>query len=186
MPRPIAGTVLPDVTLPDTTGAVWRLADLPEGDPLVLHTYRGWFCPKERAYFRQVLLPLQEVAEVGYVRMVSVSVEPPEVTAAFRAGLDARWTFLSDVDRAWQSTLDLREVTDTVHDPYLPTVLICAPDLTVRGVRRVLDVGAPVARRPVGRLARRRCGAAPGLDGTAWLTSPGWRCSTRPGRGRWR
>jgi hypothetical protein len=68
VPRPIAGTVLPDVTLPDTTGADRRLADLPEGDPLVLHTYRGWFCPKERAYFRQVLLPLQEVAEVGYVR----------------------------------------------------------------------------------------------------------------------
>ena len=134
MPRPVAGSVLPDVTLPDTTGAARRLADLPEGDPLVLHTYRGWFCPKERAYFRQVLLPLQEVAEVGYVRMVSVSVEPPEVTAAFRAGLDARWTFLSDVDRAWQSALDLREVTDTVHDPYLPTVLICAPDLTVRRV----------------------------------------------------
>ena len=134
MPRPVAGTVLPDVTLPDTTGAARRLADLPEGDPLVLHTYRGWFCPKERAYFRQVLLPLQEIAEVGYVRMVSVSVEPPEVTAAFRAGLDARWTFLSDVDRAWQSTLDLREVTDTVHDPYLPAVLICAPDLTVRRV----------------------------------------------------
>ena len=164
-----------------------RLADLPGGDPLVLHTYRGWFCPKERAYFRQVLLPLQEVAEVGYVRMVSVSVEPPEVTAAFRAGLDARWTFLSDVDRAWQSALDLREVTDTVHDPYLPTVLVCAPDLTVR---RVYDGywmwGRPSRRRPVGGPARRRCGAAPGLDGAAWLTWPGWRCSTRPGRGRWR
>jgi len=134
VPRPTVGTVLPDVTLPDTTGALRRLADLPGGDPLVLHAYRGWFCPKERAYFRQVLLPLQEVAEVGYVRMVSVSVEPPDVTAAFRAGLDARWTFLSDVDRAWQSALDLREVTDTVHDPYVPTVLICAPDLTVRRV----------------------------------------------------
>ena len=111
VPRPIAGSVLPDVTLPDTTGALRRLAELPAGDPIVLHTYRGWFCPKDRAYFRQVLLPLQEVAEVGYVRMVSVSVEPPEVTAAFRAGLDARWTFLSDVDRTWQSALDLREVT---------------------------------------------------------------------------
>jgi peroxiredoxin len=132
VPRPTVGSVLPDVTLPDTTGAPRRLADLPGGDPLVLHTYRGWFCPKDRAYFRQVLLPLQEVAEVGYVRMVSVSVEPPEVTAAFRAGLDARWTFLSDVDRAWQAALDLREVTDTVHDPYVPTVLVCGPDLAVR------------------------------------------------------
>lgn len=132
--RPAPGTVLPDFVLPDTDGVARRLADLPSGDPLVLHTYRGWFCPKERAFFREVLLPLQEVAEVGYVRMVSVSVEPPEVAAAFRAGLDARWTFLSDVGREWQAEVDLREVTDTVHDPYLPTVLVCDPDLTVRRV----------------------------------------------------
>jgi peroxiredoxin len=132
VPRPVPGTVLPDVTLPDTGGVPRRLSDLPAGDPLVVHTYRGWFCPKERAFLREVLLPLQEVAEVGYVRMVSVSVEPSVVAAAFRAGLDARWTFLSDEQREWQAALDLREVTDTVHDPYLPTVLVCDPDLTVR------------------------------------------------------
>jgi peroxiredoxin len=132
MPRPDPGVRLPDVTLPDSGGVPRRVGELPAGDPLIVHTYRGWFCPKDRAYFRQVLLPLQEVAEVGYVRMVSVSVEPPEVTAAFRAGLDARWTFLSDVDRTWQSALDLREITDTVHDPYIPTVSVCDPDLTVR------------------------------------------------------
>ncbi len=134
MPRPEPGTTLPDVTLPDSDGIARRLSELPMGDPLLVHAYRGWFCPKERNYFRQVLLPLQEVAEVGYVRMVSVSVEPPEVAGAFRAGLDARWTFLSDVDRTWQAALDLREITDTVHNPYLPTVLVCDPDLTVRTV----------------------------------------------------
>lgn len=134
MPRPEPGTALPDVVLPDTDGNPRRLSELPMGDPLIVHFYRGWFCPKERNYFRQVLLPLQEVAEVGYVRMVSVSVEPPAVAAAFRAGLDARWTFLSDVERTWQEALSLREITDTVHDPYLPTVLVCDPDLTVRTV----------------------------------------------------
>ncbi len=128
------GSVLPDVTLPDSGDVPRLLSDLPAGDPLIVHTYRGWFCPKERGYFREVLLPLQEVAEVGYVRMVSVSVEPSAVQAAFRAGLDARWTFLSDADRAWQAALDLREITDTVHDPYLPAVLVCGPDLTVRRV----------------------------------------------------
>lgn len=128
----MVGDVLPEVTLPDADGIARRLSELPGGDPLIVHTYRGWFCPKERAYFRRVLLPLQEVAEVGYVRMVSVSVEPPAVSAAFRAGLDARWTFLSDVDRTWQAALDLRELTDTVHDPYLPAVFVCDPDLTVR------------------------------------------------------
>lgn len=134
MPRPEPGSVLPDVALTDAAGVVRRISELPAGDPLVVHTYRGWFCPKERTFLREVLLPLQEIAEVGYVRMVSVSVEPPEVAAAFRAGLDARWTFLSDPDRSWQAELDLRETTDTVHDPYLPTVLVCDPDLTVRRV----------------------------------------------------
>jgi peroxiredoxin len=131
-PRPEPGTVLPDVTLPDQDGHPRRLSDLTGGDPLVLHTYRGWFCPKERAYFHRVLLPLQGVAEVGYVRMVSVSVEPPQVTAGFRAGLEARWTFLSDIDRTRQQELGLLEVTDLVHRPYLPTVMVCDPDLTVR------------------------------------------------------
>ena len=124
--------MLPDVTLPDSDGHPRRLSELPDGDPLIVHTYRGWFCPKDRGYFRQVLLPLQDVAEAGYVRMVSVSVEPPPVSAAFRAGLDARWTFLSDHDRAWLAATDLREVTDTVHDPYLPAVFVCDPDLRVR------------------------------------------------------
>ena len=85
-----AGSVLPDVALPDTTGTPRRLSDLSAGDPMVLHTYRGSFCPKERAYSRQVLLPLQEVAEVGYVRMVSVSVEPPEVTGDSPCGSRTR------------------------------------------------------------------------------------------------
>ncbi len=134
MPRPVPGTVLPDVVLPDTDGVPRRLSELPAGDPLVLHTYRGWFCPKERSYFREVLLPLLDIAEVGYVRMVSVSVEPPPVTAAFRAGLEARWTFLSDPERELQAALDLREITDTVHDPYLPGVIVCDPDLVVRQV----------------------------------------------------
>jgi AhpC/TSA family len=70
------GSVLPDVTLPDQDGNARKLSELPGGDPLVLHTYRGWFCPKERTFFRTVMQPLQEVAEVGYIRMVSVSVEP--------------------------------------------------------------------------------------------------------------
>ncbi len=39
--------------------------------------------------------------------MVSVSVDPPEVESAFRAGLGARWTFLSDAERRYLDELDL-------------------------------------------------------------------------------
>ncbi len=124
------GAQLPDVVLPDQDGSTRRLSDLAAGDPVVLHLYRGWFCPKDRAYFAE-LLQLQERAEVAYTRMVSVSVEPPEVSAAFRAGLGARWTFLCDTERLVQARLGLLETTDTVHRPFVPTVLVLRPDLTV-------------------------------------------------------
>ena len=65
---------------------------------------------------------------------MSLSVETPEVQAAFRAGLCARWTFLSDADRSALELLGLRETTDTVHDPYAPTVFVLAPDLEVHAV----------------------------------------------------
>jgi peroxiredoxin len=124
------GGTFPDLRLRDHDGNTRTLASLAEGDPLVLHFYRGWFCPKDRAYFR-MLLALQDEAEVAYTRLVSVSVEPPEVTGAFRAGMDARWTFLCDTDRTYLDDLGLRETTDTLHDPYVPTVVTLFPDLRI-------------------------------------------------------
>jgi peroxiredoxin len=124
------GDTLPDFALPDHSGFERRLSDLVAGDPAVLHFYRGWWCPKEQAFMRR-LVRLQDEAEVGYCRFVSVSVDEPEVAAAFRAGAGARWTFLSDAERTVQATLGLREATDTVHDPYRPAVFTLFPDLTI-------------------------------------------------------
>ena len=61
-------------------------------------------------------------AEVACSRLLSVSVDAPLVNAALRAGLGARWTFLSDEDRSVQPELGLRETTDTLNDPYVPAV----------------------------------------------------------------
>ena len=74
---------------------------------------------------------LQDEAEVAYTRFVSVSVDPPETLAAFRAGLGARWTFLSDADRRYLAELGLRETTDTVHRPYLPASFLLTPGLDI-------------------------------------------------------
>lgn len=124
------GDRFPDLGLPDSDGNPRRLTELAGPDPLLLHTYRGWFCPKERTFLRQ-LVALQDEAEVAYTRFVSLSVESAEASGAFRAGLDARWTFLCDTDRTALRELGLQEVTDTVHDPYLSTVWLLGPDLTV-------------------------------------------------------
>ena len=120
------GATFPDLDLADHAGNARQLSDLMAGDPTVLH-FCGWWCPKEQAFLRR-LVALQAEAEVSYVRFVSVSVDPPAVNAAFRAGLGARWTFLSDPDRRWQAQLGLREMTDTVHDPYAPAVFTLFPD----------------------------------------------------------
>jgi peroxiredoxin len=126
----VAGSVLPDFELIDHAGNRRRLSELVAGDPTVVQFYRGWWCPKEQAFFRR-LLALQEDAEVAYSRILSVSVDPPEVSAAFRAGLGARWTFLSDPDREVQTELRLRETTDTLNDPYVPAVVVIGPDLRI-------------------------------------------------------
>ena len=124
------GGQVPDFELLDHAGNQRRLSKLVGGDPTVLHFYRGWWCPKEQAFFRR-LLALQDEAEVAYSRILSVSVDSPEVNAAFRAGLGARWTFLSDPDRQVQTQLRLRETTDTLHHPYVPAVVVIGPDLRI-------------------------------------------------------
>jgi peroxiredoxin len=124
------GTAFPDLSLPDHSGYERRLSEVVAGDPTVLQFYRGWWCPKEQAFMRK-LVELQDEAEVAYCRFVSVSVDPPEVAAAFRAGAGARWTFLSDAERTIQQQLGLRETTDTLHDPFVPAVFTLFPDLTI-------------------------------------------------------
>jgi len=94
------GSSIPDLELPDHLGHVRTVSDLVGGDPTLLHFFRGWWCPKERQFFRR-LVDLQDDAEVAYTRFVSISVDPPQVQAALRAGLHARWTFLSDERRRY-------------------------------------------------------------------------------------
>jgi peroxiredoxin len=127
---PAAGDVFPDLELTDHAGNARTIGELSAGDPVVLNTYRGWWCPKEQRFFRR-LLELQDEVEVGYARMLSLSVDPPPVSAAYRAGLGARWTFLSDPDRTALERLGLRETTDTVHHPYVPAVFALRPDRTI-------------------------------------------------------
>ena len=76
----------------------------------------------------------QDELEVAYARLAVISVDPPEVQAAFRAGLGARFTFLSDAGRKWVEELDLLEATDTIHYPYRPTALVLSPDLEIQRV----------------------------------------------------
>jgi peroxiredoxin len=130
MTRLDVGQRLPDLELPDHAGHTRVLSGLVGGDPTVVQFFRGWWCPKEQAFMRR-LIALQDEAEVAYSGIVSISVDPVAVSAAFRAGLGARWTFLSDAERRYLDALELRERTDTINHPYLPAVYVVGPDLTI-------------------------------------------------------
>ena len=132
-PELFPGKQLLDLELADHNGIPRRVSELAEGDPLVVVFFRGWWCPKEQAFFRG-LVRLQDEVEVAYTRIVSVSVDTVPEQAAFRAGLGARWSFLSDADRIWLPRLGLLETTDTVHGPYVPTTFTTFPDLTIHSV----------------------------------------------------
>lgn len=124
------GERFPDLDLPDHTGRSRQLSEVAGGDPLALFTSRGWWCPKEQRYLTE-LCDLQDEFEVAYARIAVLSVDPPEVQAAFRAGLGARFVFLSDHERRWLQELDLLEHTDTLHRPYRPAAFTLFPDLTI-------------------------------------------------------
>lgn len=66
-----------------------------DGYPLILVFFRGFFCPRDQQQMRQ-LVEFQHELTVNYGKLVAVSADPPIVQAAFRAGLSAQWTFLSD------------------------------------------------------------------------------------------
>lgn len=125
--------MFPDLLLPDHAGNDRQLSQLAGDGAVLLQFYRGWWCPKEQAFFRN-LVDLQAEAEVACTRFVSVSIDVPETQAAFRAGIGARWTFLSDTQRSWIDQLGLTEATDGTHRPYLPMVFTLRPDLTIHRV----------------------------------------------------
>jgi peroxiredoxin len=83
------------------------------------------------------LVALQEDLQVNYCKLAVVSTDPPEISAAFRTGLAATYTFLSDHDRKAIRQLDIVEVTapDFKYGLVaLPYSFSLAPDLTIHTI----------------------------------------------------
>ncbi|ETX08571.1 MAG: hypothetical protein ETSY2_04625 [Candidatus Entotheonella gemina] len=80
---------------------------------------------------------LQKDLAVNYCKLAVVSTDPPEVNAAFRIGLDATFTFLSDHERQAIRQLDMVEVTppDFKYGLLaLPYTFSLKPDLTIHAI----------------------------------------------------
>ena len=82
-------------------------------------------------------IELQEELQVNYCKLAVVSTDPSEVSAAFRTGLGATFTFLSDHERQAIRRLDIVEVTPADFKyglVALPFTFSLAPDLTIHAI----------------------------------------------------
>jgi cold shock CspA family protein/peroxiredoxin len=105
-----------------------------DGYPLILVFYRGFFCPRDRQQLPQ-LVQFQTELAVNYCKLATVSVDPPIVQAAFRAGLGAQWHFFSDEQRQLIKQINILDETEGEYayraQPY---TFVLRPDLTVHKI----------------------------------------------------
>jgi peroxiredoxin len=127
------GNVFPDIRLPEHTGRELSLSEIANGQPVVLCFVRGWWCPKEQVRVRQ-LVSMQEEIQREYGAIAAVTVDSPYVNGTFRAGVGASFPFLSDEERGIARELDLLELTDEKHLPYLPFTFVCDSLLRIHSV----------------------------------------------------
>ena len=81
------------------------------------------------------LVQFHQRTEVSYCRLAVVSVDPPLVQAAFKAGLGAPFHFLCDTKLTLTDTLGIRETTDRSHGPLpVPFTFALLPSLTIHRI----------------------------------------------------
>ncbi|HKA54083.1 MAG TPA: redoxin domain-containing protein [Candidatus Binatia bacterium] len=140
------GQAFPDLALPDHRGQRLRLSQLTAagefsrrlgftaGRPLLVVFYRGFFCPRDRLQLQQLSAFYPEIV-LSYASLVAISVDPPPVAAAYRAGLGATFPFLSDQDRVAVTQLGIVDNTDGEYpNVAIPHTFCLAPDLTIHTV----------------------------------------------------
>ena len=77
---------------------------------------------------------MQDEIQREYGKIAAATVDGPYVNGAFRAGVGADFPFLSDEDRRVAEELDLIELTDQKHRPYLPMTFVLDSALRIHGV----------------------------------------------------
>jgi peroxiredoxin/cold shock CspA family protein len=136
----------PDIALPNHQNELTQLSHFTkpslldthlgflDGSPLILVFFRGFFCPRDQQQMRQ-FVEFQHELRVNYGKLVAVSADPPLVQAAFRAGLGAQWTFLSDEQRTIIKQINILDETEGEYayraQPY---TFVLRPDLRIHAI----------------------------------------------------
>jgi peroxiredoxin len=82
----------------------------------------------------RLLTQFQEELRINYCKLVVISTDPPACSAAFRAGLGAAFSFLSDEGRAAVRQLDMMEESKKHGQTAIPYTFSLFPDLTVHNI----------------------------------------------------
>ncbi len=140
------GDKFPDFQLPNHNGRlvspskftapplIDQRLGFPDGYPLIVMFNRGFFCPRDQQQMK-LLVPFQDELRVNFGKLISISVDPPKVQAALRAGLGANWTFVSDEERKLVRQLDILDETEGEYAYCaLPYTYILKPDLTIHKI----------------------------------------------------
>ena len=136
----------PDIALPNHQNELTRLShftkpslldthlEFLDGYPLILVFFRGFFCPRDQQQMRQ-FVEFQHELRVNYGKLVAVSADPPLVQAAFRAGLGAQWTFLSDEQRTSIKQINILDETEGEYAYHAqPYTFVLRPDLRIHAI----------------------------------------------------
>lgn len=143
---PAPGNSFPDFELPDQNGKIRKLSSstkqseadrrygFKDGYPVIVIFSRGFFCPRDQQQFRS-LIAFQDELKVNFCQLVSISADEPKVSAAFRAGLGAQWTFFSDVERKVIKQLNILDETEGEYAyRSLPYTFVLKPNLEIHKV----------------------------------------------------
>jgi cold shock CspA family protein/peroxiredoxin len=144
MPNKLKVTdIFPDFDLPDQSGKVRKLSSFTrpgeadtrygfkDGYPVIVIFSRGFFCPRDQQQFR-ALVDFEKELKVNFCNLVTVSADEPMVSAAFKAGLGAGWTFFSDTERKVIKVLDILDETEGEYAyRALPYTFVLKPNLEI-------------------------------------------------------
>jgi len=138
--------IFPDFELPDQNGKLRKLSSFTQqseadkrygfqdGYPVIVIFSRGFFCPRDQQQFR-MLVEFQNELKVNFCNVISISADEPIVSAAFRAGLGASWTFFSDTDRKVIRQLNILDETEGEYAyRSLPFTFVLRPNLEIHKI----------------------------------------------------
>lgn len=136
----------PDFELPNQNGKLRKLSSFTrqsevdkrygfkDGYPVIVIFSRGFFCPRDQQQFR-TLVEFENELKVNFCNVVSISADEPIVSAAFRSGLGANWTFFSDTERKVIKQLNILDETEGEYAyRSLPFTFVLKPNLEIHSV----------------------------------------------------